>query len=438
MLKAIKDFAYQFLKETENSPIKVISHHDTDGITSASIITMALQRLDKEFSLTVVKQLEESTIKGLPEDHIILFIDLASNSFNYLKELKTKVFILDHHELISEIPENVTIINPHLFNEEEISGAGLAYLFAKELSEENTDLAYLAIIGMVGDQMDKNIGKIYNQILKDASIDVKKGITLYPATRPLNKILEYSSDIFIPEVTGSSEGAAVFLREIGIGTINGKYKSIIELNEEETSKLITAITVHRTDKGSIEDLIGNIFLISFFSRLEDARQISAMINSCSRLGESATAISFCLQKRNSKEKVDSIYTKHKQNIVKALNSLPILKRIERENYLIINAEDKIKDTLIGTIASIISNSKEYPQGKAIIAMAYNEDKIKVSARMVGKSERNIRELLNSVIEIVGGEVGGHHAAAGCLITKEKESEFLEELKKKLEIELVKV
>jgi nanoRNase/pAp phosphatase (c-di-AMP/oligoRNAs hydrolase) len=58
--------------------------------------------------------------------------------------------------------------------------------------------------------------------------------------------------------------------------------------------------------------------------------------------------------------------------------------------------------------------------------------------MVGKSERNIRELLNSVIEIVGGEVGGHHAAAGCLITKEKESEFLEELKKKLEIELVKV
>ncbi|MEK6873683.1 MAG: DHH family phosphoesterase [Nanoarchaeota archaeon] len=438
MLKAVKEFAYQFLEETQNKPIKVISHNDTDGITSASIITMALQRLDKEFSLTIVKQLEESTIKELPKDHVILFVDLASNSFNYLKEIKNKVFILDHHEIISEIPKNITIVNPHLFNEEEISGAGLAYLFSKELSEENTDLAYLAIIGMVGDQMDKNIGKIYNQILKDAGIEVKKGITLYPATRPLNKILEYNSDIFIPEVTGSSEGAARFLREIGIGTINGRYKNIIELNEEETSKLITAITVHRTDKGSTEDLIGNIFLVNFFNRLEDARQVSAMINSCSRLGESAIAISFCLQKRSSKEKVDSIYTKYRQNIVKALNSWPGLKKIEKENYVIINAEDKIKDTLIGTIASIISNSKQYSHGKAIIAMAYNEDKIKVSARMVGKSGRNIRELLNSVIEIVGGEVGGHHAAAGALLQKDKEQEFIEELKKKLEIELVKI
>lgn len=438
MIKAIKEFAYQFLKETKNIPIKVISHHDTDGITSASIITKTLQRLDLEFSLTIVKQLEESVIKELPEGHVILFVDLASNSFNYIKEIKNKVFILDHHEINSEIPENVSIINPHLFNKEEISGAGLAYLFAKEMSEENTDLAYLAIIGMVGDQMDKNIGKIYNQILKDASIEVKKGVTLYPVTRPLNKILEYSSDIFIPEVTGSSEGSANFLRDIGIGTINGQYKSIIDLNEEETSKLITAITVHRTDNGSTEDLIGNIFLVNFFNRLEDARQISAMINACSRLGESAVAISFCLQKRSSKEKADSIYTKHKQNIVKALNSLPILKKIENDNYVIINAEDKIKDTLIGTIASIISNSKEYTQGKAIIAMAYNEDKIKVSARMVGKSGRNIRELLNSVIEIVGGEVGGHKAAAGCLIEKNKEGEFILELKKKLEIELIKI
>ena len=94
--------------------------------------------------------------------------------------------------------------------------------------------------------------------------------------------------------------------------------------------------------------------------------------------------------------------------------------------------------MIGTVASIISNSRNYEAGKAIIAMAYNKDKIKVSARMVGKSGKNMREVLSSVIEIIGGEVGGHQAAAGCLIEKGKESEFLKELKKKLEIELVKI
>src|SRR3989344_5996428 len=259
MIKAIKEFAYQFLKETKNTPIKVISHHDTDGITSASIITKTLQRLDLEFSLTIVKQLEESVIKELPEGHVILFVDLASNSFNYIKEIKNKVFILDHHEINSEIPENVTIINPHLFNEEEISGAGLSYLFAKALKEENIDLAYLAIIGMVGDQMEKNLNKIYNQIIKESEIEVKKGLTLYPATRPLNKLLEYNSDVYIPGVTGSAQGAANFLRETGIGTIGKQYKALVDLSEEELSKLITAITLQRADKGETSDLIGNIY-----------------------------------------------------------------------------------------------------------------------------------------------------------------------------------
>ncbi|MFA6022988.1 MAG: DHH family phosphoesterase [Candidatus Pacearchaeota archaeon] len=438
MLASIKEVAKQFLAKTENKSIQVISHHDTDGITSASILTKALQRLGKEFSVRIVKQLEEKTIKELQQDRVIIFLDLASNSFDYIKQLKTEVFIFDHHEINSEIPQNVTIINPHLFNEEEISGAGLTYLFAKELSEQNIDLAYLAIIGMVGDMLEKNIGKIYNTIIKDSKVIVKKGLIMYPATRPINKILEYSSEIYIPGVTGSSYGASNFLREIDIKPVNGQYQSLIELTEEETSKLITAIALQRSDNQDHSDLIGNIYLVNFFSRLEDVRQISAMINACSRLGESGTAISFCLQNKKAKTKADNIYTKYKQSIVKALESLPKIKKIEKKNYLIIQAEDKIQDTIIGTIASILSNSKSYEDGKAIIAMAYNEDKIKVSARVVGKNGKNIRELLSSVIDEVGGEVGGHKFAAGCLVEKNKEKEFLDMLQKKLEIELVKI
>ena len=207
---------------------------------------------------------------------------------------------------------------------------------------------------------------------------------------------------------------------------------------QETSKLITTIALQNAVGYDIHNLIGNIYLTNFFNKLEDVRQISAIINACSRLGESGIALAYCLQSKKAKEKVEKIYTAYKREIVNSLNSLPELNKIEEKNYLIINAQDKIKDTLIGTIASIISNSKKYEEGKAIIAMAYNEDKIKVSARMVGKSGKNIRELLNSVIEIIGGEVGGHHAAAGCLIERSKEQEFLENLKDKLKIELVKL
>ena len=291
---------------------------------------------------------------------------------------------------------------------------------------------------MVGDMLEKNLGKIYTNILKDSKVIIKKGLTLYPATRPIDKVLEYSSDIYIPNVSGSASGVNAFLRDIGIQRVNNKYKNLIELNPEELSKLITAISLQSTNIKDSSEIIGNIYLVNFFNKVEDIRQISAMINACSRLGESRTAIAFCLQNKKAKAKAENIYAQYRQSIVNALGSLPNLRKIEQKNYIIIHAENKIKDTIIGTIASILSNSRTYEEGKAIIAMAYNENKIKVSARVVGKNGKNIREILNSVIEEVGGEVGGHKFAAGCLVEKENEQKFLDMLQKKLEIEMVKI
>ena len=75
----------------------------------------------------------------------------------------------------------------------------------------------------------------------------------------------------------------------------------------------------------------------------------------------------------------------------------------------------------------------------IVTMAYFDDKVKVSSRNVGNTGRNVREILAKVVdEIGGGEVGGHKFAAGCIISQEKEQEFINTLKKNLEIELVKI
>lgn len=50
----------------------------------------------------------------------------------------------------------------------------------------------------------------------------------------------------------------------------------------------------------------------------------------------------------------------------------------------------------------------------------------------------MREVLNQVVVPLGGEVGGHPAAAGCLISREQEVTFLENLQKVLDVERVKV
>lgn len=434
----IRHIANKFTEISPEEEILVLSHFDTDGITSAAIFIQTLKKLDRRFSLKIVKRLEEETIKKLPSDKTIVFLDLASGSMDKLSEINLKeIFIIDHHEIFQEIPDKINIINPQLNGKEELSSSSLVYLFCKELTGENKELAKLAILGMIGDYMEKNIDKLNNLIINDGEVKRKRGLLIYPSTRPLNRTLEYCSEPYIPQITGNSEGVRELLKEIGLNPSNGKYKSLIELDEDEMSKLVTAIML-RTPKVKSKKIVGDIFLIKLFNKLEDARELSAMINACSRLGESDIAIQFCMEISGAKKRVELMHTRYKQFIISGLKHASESDKIEGKGFVIINAKEKIKDTIIGTIASILSNSSIYEEGTIITTMAYYEDKIKVSARSVGDNDRNLREILTTVIDKIGGEVGGHKLAAGCMIKQEKEEEFLDFLKKNLEIEMVKI
>ena len=435
MLIKIKEAIASISELSKTKKIKIISHYDTDGITSAAILSRALQRAGKKFSLEIVKGLEEDYIKSLPNDEVLIFLDLASGSLDYLKNKKTEIFILDHHEIVQQIPNNVFIINPLLQSYEPISGAAIAYLFAKELSSKNKDLSSLALIGMVGDSFEKNINKVYDEILKDADATIKKGLLIYPSTRPLDKALEYSSSPFIPGVTGSYKGVIELLKDACIQKDNDRFKSICELTEVEMSKLITAIMLRKISEEDAAHLIGNIYQIKFFNKLEDVRELSALINACSRMDFPHVSFGFCMGNKTFKEQAEKIYIEYKQNLVSALRYVSESEKITGKNYAIINAKNNIKDTIIGTVASIISYSPVYEKGTIIVALAYNEDKIKVSARIKGKEGRNVRDILHQAVIPIGGEVGGHPEAAGCLISKDKESIFIEQLKKVLEPEL---
>jgi single-stranded-DNA-specific exonuclease len=440
MKERIELIAKKFLEKTQNKEIQIISHFDTDGITSASILIKTLKKLDKTFCVKIIKSLEEKTIKNLPKDKIIIFLDLASGALDYIKKYDLKdVFIIDHHEIIQEIPKEVYIINPELYNKEKISASGLTYLFCKEI-HPNNELAKLAVLGMIGDCLEKDIDKLNSSIVNDSEVIKKRGLLLYPSTRPINRVLEYSSNIYLPGITGNVKGVLDFLREVNIVPKQGKYKSIIELDDKEMSKLVTSIMI-RKPKTKPDEIVGDIFLIKMFNKLEDARELSAMINACSRLGDSGIAIQLCLEIPEAKKRAEAIHVKYKQILVSGLQNVSNgIDKIEGNGYVIINAKNKIRDTIIGTIASILSNSFEYEEGTIIIAMAYDQEKIKISSRTCGRkgNGKNLREVLNSVIAKIGGEVGGHEFAAGGIINKELEEEFINKIKTYLEVERVKI
>ncbi|HKL23909.1 MAG TPA: DHH family phosphoesterase [Candidatus Nanoarchaeia archaeon] len=447
----IKKVKERFLKNTKDKTVQIISHFDTDGITSAAIIVQALKKLDKKFSLQIVKSLTSEFIQKLEKDSPVLFLDLASGSIESIKNSGIKeAYIIDHHELPlgeeTRIPDNIEIINPQLHKKEKLSGSGLAYLFSKEIDERNKEDAKLGILGLIGDSMEKDMDKIANEILKDSEVQKKRGPLIYPSTRPLNRTLEYCSSFFIPGVTGDIKGVLEMLREIGLTPENGKYKSLIELKENEMQNLITSILL-RNPGVKNEEIVGDIFLIKFFNKLEDARELSAKINACSRSGEPEVAVQLCLEVTSAKKRAEKIHAKYKQEIVSGLKQAQEQDKIQGKNYVIINAQEKIKDTMAGTIASILSNSKIYSQGTIIITMAHDtqdKTKTKISARNVksfsnGPENKNLRETLGEVVEnLKESEVGGHQHAAGAIIKREDEEKFINNIKEKLDIETVNV
>jgi len=447
MLNKIKSFAKEFLDKTEKHNTLIISHFDTDGITSAAILGRCFKKLDRKFSFRIIKSLDKETIEALPKDRVLVFLDLASSSIEFISNLSNKtIFIIDHHEIKQNqvFPENLHILNPHLHdNGEEMSNACLTYLICKEMDKKDNSMANLAVIGTVGDLMETKLGPLANSILKDSDLTIKKGFLLYPSTRPLNKALEYCSNPYIPGVTGNSLGTLDLLREANIQFTKQGYKSLMELDEDEMQRLVTAIALRMPNPDKMINFIGNLFLVKFFNKLEDARELSALINACSRMGESNICLLFCMGNETARKHAESIYIRYKQSLIEALNHVSTNPKIEGNQYVILNAKDKIQDTIIGTVASIMSMSTLYKEGTVIITMAYNQDKIKISSRICGRGRqeedpRNLRDFMNEITELIGGESGGHKFAAGCVIDKEKEHAFIELVKKKLDIEVVKV
>ena len=422
-------------------PIKIISHIDTDGITSASILVRTLQKLDKNFSLSFVKQLSHKILFQLKQENysIYIFLDLGSANIQEIKDnLKEKqIFILDHH-LFQNIENDFIHINPHLFginNELEISGSGIVYFLSKTINLENKNLSHLAIIGAIGDMQErKGFLGLNNEILQDSidsnKIEVSTGLRMFGSyTRPLYKLLQYSTDPYIPGITGNEESTLKFLENLKIN----KEKKLFELDEEETKSLVTAIILQRLgSESSPEDVLGKIYLLKDEpedSLIKDCREFSTLLNSCGRLNKPSLGVGACLNDSNTKQKALLLLNDYKKELINSLNwfyqsrNSPSI--IEKENLVIINAEDNIRDTIIGTITSIISKSNLYKEGTILISLAHTlEEDTKISIRAVGKNNINLKEILSKITEKLNCKAGGHVNAAGSIIPQEKEQEFI--------------
>jgi single-stranded-DNA-specific exonuclease len=450
----IKEAVARFSSTDKAETIRVISHLDADGLRAAAIVIKMLLRENRKYCLSIVPQMTEDTAAQLAKEgyRIYIFADLGTGQFDILKHYlaKKEILILDHHEMVPDSSaENIMHVNPHISgidSAKEVSGAGVAYLFAKELNPKNGDLAHIAIIGAMGDmQEDNGFVGLNKSILADAksagTIKVITGLRLFGVqTKPLHKVLEYSSEFPIPGITGSESASIQFLNQLSINPKNGSgWRKLTDLTDEELIKLATGVVLQRIGQQSPEAIIGPVYILkkeAEGSPLRDAKEFATLLNACGRLEKASIGIGACLGDPKCKEEALRQLDEYKQEIAsslawyeKALKQKTDGNIIHENGLIIINAEDNIMPTIIGTLSSIVAKSNYLTPGTFVLSLARAEDNFtKVSLRIAGeksvKDEFNLMELLTSIAEKVGGQAGGHQQAAGALIKTEKEKEFI--------------
>ncbi len=429
--------------------VKIVTHYDADGLTSGAILSRMLTREKANFELKIIKQLTKDEIKNLKveEKDFLILSDLGSGQLDLLKDIltKTQILVIDHHEPKRLKHLNLFHLNPLIFQEEEISASMVSYLFAKNVNIKNADLIDLAIVGAIADIQDEKweFKGLAKKILEEAETLGKitriKGLRLYGRmTRPIHKVLEYSFDPFIPGISGSESKAVQFLSELGIKIKeNGEWRKLKDLSLEEQKKLASAIIIERlrSKHSDAEDIFGEIYLIPGRpEEIQDAREFATLINACGRLGRGDVGIRVCLGDIEAVNEAFHVLEEYRKLIGEAIDWIRKNDVILTKKYgIYILGKNKIPDTLIGTVTTILLNSNLVDPNKPIFGLAETpEGKIKISARASKDLKPlNLRDLIINATEKLDGEGGGHKFACGGLIPKGKEDKFIQTIESML-------
>lgn len=442
--------------------VLVVSHIDADGLTAAGVICTALSRKGIDHTPLFFKQLDRRALEGIADtgSDLVVFTDLGSGMIQEIASLDIRAVIADHHRPGSAESygsacrfsstqrltdgSRLVHINPHLLGGDgatQISGSGTAFLLANALGR-NEDLSALAVVGAVGDLQDLSSGRLVGLNRRIIEVGSRAGVLSFgpdlklfgKQTRPVFKMLEYSTDPYIPGLSGDEEACISFLREIGIRLGGERWRRWIDLDRDERSRIVSALIRHGLRSGipgfRLERLVGEVYTLTREregTELRDASEFSTLLNATARYGHSRTGLDVCLGDRDGAlEEARHLLSQHRQNL---LNGIKLVKErglIQLSNVQYFDAGEDILDTIVGIVAGMVFQIAD--RSKPILAFATTpEGMLKVSARGTRdlvSAGLDLAQAVSASASEVGGAGGGHSIAAGATIPPQSRDEFL--------------
>lgn len=264
--------------------VLLASHIDADGLTSAAVASEMLMRAGIEFEAVFKNQLDSHEIDSIAKRarDTVLFTDFGSGQLDDIAAHEragsfTPV-VVDHHQPAdAETRYHLNPLLEGLDGASELSGAGAAYLVARALAErspaadggtvemaatrssraDNQDLAALAVVGAVGDMQasDGGLAGANSEIVAEGVaagvVEEATDLAVYgKQTRPLPKLLEYATDVFVPGISNSRSGALEFLTGLDIELkSDGEWQSWVALDASDRQTVARALIRRAIERG---------------------------------------------------------------------------------------------------------------------------------------------------------------------------------------------
>ena len=366
----------------KDSVIRIISHNDADGISSAAVIANALAEENVQFHTTIIPRLKEDIVNQLRHESYDLFIfsDMGSAFVKEFNTYKKDVIIADHHQIDgTESESNVVHLNPHIFDidgSRDLSGAGSSYLTVRGLGKEH--LAHFALIGAFGDMQGQNgFTGVNRMILDDALesgvLEIHEDLKIVSkSSEPIFKSLAYTFSPPLPGISGDFEGAQEFLEKMNL-SYGIKFT---DLEDEEKDLLKEALV-------SINpDIFGDCYTVpKEVPMLRDLEEYSYILDACGKNKKQGLGLSIALgEKDQALDAALKLQRQYRDQLVKGLEWVKREGAVQLSDIQYLYSEDKVLKAVMGTIASIGLSVNLLDNSKPVIGLSRLHKDIKVSGR----------------------------------------------------------
>jgi len=411
--------------------VRIISHNDSDGLSSAGIVCNAISKLNGKFHVTIVPRLREGFIKKLSKEkyRLFFFCDMGSAALESLSRIKKDIIVADHHQIPNDGNndiENIIHVNPHLYEidgTKDVSASGVSYLTVKGMG--NKDLAGMALAGAFGDMQGVDGFTGFNKIILDEGI--QSGIVemhedlkiAYKNEEPIYKSLAYTVNPVLPGLTGDLEGSMAFLEKMGV-SYGIKFSDLS--NEERDILKEELIKVNASIFGTVYSMPREV------TPLKNIEDYARILDACGKNKKYGLGLSICLgDKKDSVVEAQRLVKKYQDNLVKGIDWIKKEGSVKLEYIQHIYTEDKRKKSLMGTLASVGLELKYLDPEKPVIAISKMDNVIKISGRTTKEQIENgvnLGKALEEASKSFNGSGGGHNIAAGAVVPYKEMDNFL--------------